>query len=173
MTDQIIKTRNKPRRNMASDGLLSSPNTVRVLAQLARRCDAATAPHQRLHRDRADVRRGKADRRSTHSRGRRMIDPKVFKQVRKALGLSQQELADALGLSRVTVNKMERGRLRRGIPDNVAEMLMAIKAHPKGLRTVERKPVEKLYRPLPDGSFIRDVWPTNDAHLWDNEEDDQ
>ena len=41
------------------------------------------------------------------------IDPKVFKQVRKRLGLSQQELADALGLSRVTVNKMERGRLAR------------------------------------------------------------
>ena len=30
MSEQIIQTRNKPRRNMASDGALSSPNTVRV-----------------------------------------------------------------------------------------------------------------------------------------------
>lgn len=58
------------------------------------------------------------------------INPKVFKQVRKALGLSQQELADAIGLSRVTINKMERGRLRRGIPDEIAERLMSLQKRP-------------------------------------------
>ena len=98
-----------------------------------------------------------------------MIDPKVFKQVRKALGLSQQELADAIGLSRVTINKMERGKLARGIPDEIGARLMELKT---------RRPVEKLYRPLPDGSFIRDVLPDvntalrGDDHLWDNEEDE-
>ena len=103
-----------------------------------------------------------------------MIDPKVFKQVRKALGLSQQELADALGLSRVTVNKMERGRLRRGIPDNVAEMLMAIRAHPKGLRKVLR-PNPEMDARLEQAFIAEDDRRRNaidDAHLWDNEEDD-
>ena len=99
-----------------------------------------------------------------------MIDPKVFKQVRKALRLSQQELADALGLSRVTVNKMERGRLRRGIPDNVAEMLMAIKAHPKGLRTVVRpQTVNNAFKDVIENFYKA----PDDSHLWDNEEDDQ
>lgn len=30
MSDQIVKTVNKPRRHMASDGMLSSPNSVRI-----------------------------------------------------------------------------------------------------------------------------------------------
>jgi|SRR5882724_2201513 len=96
-----------------------------------------------------------------------MIDPKVFKQVRKALGLSQQELADALGLSRVTVNKMERGRLRRGIPDEVADRLMALKPGAK------RKP-EVVIRTLEDtgGALMFQTNVNDDSHLWDNEEDD-
>ena len=94
-----------------------------------------------------------------------MIDPKVFKQVRKALGLSQQELADALGLSRVTVNKMERGRLRRGIPDEVAERLLAIK-NPPGWREADGVA-------LPSVASWADIEePLDDAHLWDNEEDE-
>ena len=36
--------------------------------------------------------------------------PEEVKAVRKGLGLSQQALGDALGLSRVTVGQMERGR---------------------------------------------------------------
>jgi len=93
------------------------------------------------------------------------IDPKVFKQVRKVLGLSQQELAYALGLSRVTVNKMERGRLRRGIPDNVADHLMALKGPSDGaIYRSSQKPDPEL-----DAEVRRII---NDAHLWDNEEDE-
>lgn len=99
-----------------------------------------------------------------------MIDPKVFKQVRKALGLSQQELADALGLSRVTVNKMERGRLRRGIPDEVATRLMFLRAAPKP----KGKPDPEMDARL-EQAFIAEDDRRNaedDAHLWDNEEDE-
>lgn len=91
-----------------------------------------------------------------------MIDPKVFKQVRKALGLSQQELADAIGLSRVTINKMERGKLARGIPDEIAARLMGLKS-----------------KPAPDGIDYDYVSPSEreavnvNDDLWDNEEEDE
>jgi DNA-binding XRE family transcriptional regulator len=92
------------------------------------------------------------------------IDPKVFKQVRRALGLSQQDLANALGLSRVTINKMERGRLRRGIPDEIAERLMALKPA-SGLFDM----VQRHHGPIkPYGEEV----PKDDQDLWDNEEDE-
>ena len=87
-----------------------------------------------------------------------MIDPKVFKQVRKRLGLSQQELGDALGLSRVTVNKMERGRLARGIPDEIAERLLKLGPQPD-------------MWPCLKGALRHQAAP-DDTHLWDNEEDE-
>jgi transcriptional regulator with XRE-family HTH domain len=90
-----------------------------------------------------------------------MIDPKVFKQVRKRLGLSQAELADALGLSRVTVNKMERGRLARGIPDEIAERLMVLKPR-AGQRRAH----------LDEAHEFATGHPVDDADLWDNEEDE-
>jgi predicted transcriptional regulator len=102
-----------------------------------------------------------------------MIDPKVFKQVRKRLGLSQQELADALGLSRVTVNKMERGRLARGIPDEIAERLVALKPRPvtaprhKLAHYGDRRRHDHLDPPM--DAEIK-AW--DDEHLWDNEEDE-
>lgn len=94
-----------------------------------------------------------------------MIDPKVFKQVRRALGLSQQQLADALALSRVTINKMERGKLARGIPDEIGARLMALKKKPQVV-TARLKDT--------GGVLMFETRPNvNDAHLWDNEEDDQ
>ena len=90
-----------------------------------------------------------------------MINPKVFKQVRKALGLSQQELADALGLSRVTINKMERGKLRRGIPDEIAARLLALK--PK----VNVKPLK-----IRDQEHYDSLKEAGDKDLWDNDEED-
>jgi transcriptional regulator with XRE-family HTH domain len=109
-----------------------------------------------------------------------LIDPKVFKQVRKRLGLSQQELGDALGLSRVTINKMERGRLARGIPDEIAERLVALKPRPvsaprhKLRHYGDRQRHDHLdEKPWPTFNIQRDVLPTvDDAHLWDNEEDE-
>lgn len=93
------------------------------------------------------------------------IDPKVFKQVRKALGLSQQDLANALGLSRVTINKMERGRLRRGIPDEVAAKLLALKPASGMFEMVQRHhaPIKPYGQPEVKAE---------DADLWDNEEDE-
>ena len=91
-----------------------------------------------------------------------MINPKVFKQVRKALGLTQEELADALGLSRVTINKMERGKLRRGIPDEIAARLMALKAKPN---------VKHEVNPFEGAPIITDQ-PFHSDDLWDNEEDE-
>ncbi|GLT00146.1 hypothetical protein GCM10007897_15300 [Sphingobium jiangsuense] len=38
------------------------------------------------------------------------MQPDELKELRKALGLSQQEFADALGVSRVLVGQMERGQ---------------------------------------------------------------
>jgi transcriptional regulator with XRE-family HTH domain len=115
-----------------------------------------------------------------------MIDPKVFKQVRKRLGLSQQELADCLGLSRVTVNKMERGRLARGIPDEIAERLVALKPRPvtaprhKLPHYGDRQRHDHLdpeTNARLEQAFIAEDDRRNaaedDAHLWDNEEDDQ
>ena len=94
-----------------------------------------------------------------------MIDPKVFKQVRKALGLSQQELADALRLSRVTVNKMERGKLARGIPDDIGARLMLLK--PRGSEPhVKILGASEALKQQAVKSF------REDDHLWDNEEDE-
>lgn len=100
------------------------------------------------------------------------INPKVFKQVRKALGLSQQELADAIGLSRVTINKMERGRLRRGIPDEIAARLMALRPRADITQKIEAANKEIASRPFRQALFGEDNVKSDD-HLWDNEEDDQ
>ena len=91
-----------------------------------------------------------------------MIDPKVFRQVRKALGLTQDELGKALGLSRITVNKMERGRLVKGIPDEIANRLMALKPRAGAI-------------PSPDyiALHAKDPNVKDDSHLWDNEEEDE
>jgi DNA-binding Xre family transcriptional regulator len=103
-----------------------------------------------------------------------MIDPKVFKQVRKRLGLSQQELADALGLSRVTINKMERGRLARGIPDEIAERLVALKPRPvtaprhKLAHYGDRQRHDHMDVVIP----VKWAEDYDDSHLWDNEEDE-
>lgn len=95
------------------------------------------------------------------------INPKVFKQVRKALGLTQQELADRLGISRVTVNKMEQGRLKRGIPDDVGAKLLELKQAdfdklPKGVTGI----------PVYKAETTSTTWPASDKHLWDNAEDE-
>ena len=102
------------------------------------------------------------------------IDPKVFKQVRKALGLSQQELADALGLSRVTVNKMERGKLRRGIPDEVADHLLALRENHVWAKLTPEE-MAKISPAITVEGAVTGRWtaPKDDSHLWDNEEDDQ
>jgi DNA-binding XRE family transcriptional regulator len=93
------------------------------------------------------------------------IDPKVFKQVRRALGMSQQDLANALGVSRVTINKMERGRLRRGIPDEIAERLMALKPASSAF--------EMVTRPRhPMNPYGVEAPKADDQDLWDNEEDE-
>jgi transcriptional regulator with XRE-family HTH domain len=96
-----------------------------------------------------------------------VIDPKVFKAVRKRLGLSQQELAERLSLSRVTVNKMERGRLKNGIPDEIGARLMALKPASSPAEVVTRK--RYPLKPYGDGLQENAV---NDKHLWDNEEDE-
>ena len=104
-----------------------------------------------------------------------MIDPKVFKQVRRALGLSQQDLANALGLSRVTINKMERGRLRRGIPDEVGARLLALKPASSVVEMVtrHRHPLKPYGVEPPAEAYSGDSnGPLPDADLWDNEEDD-
>jgi transcriptional regulator with XRE-family HTH domain len=100
-----------------------------------------------------------------------MIDPKVFKAVRKRLGLSQQEIADQLSLSRVTINKMERGRLKNGIPDEIGARLLAIKrpmAKPDAFEDAARG---RDVKPLTNA---RDCprRPVDDTELWDNEEDE-
>jgi transcriptional regulator with XRE-family HTH domain len=101
------------------------------------------------------------------------IDPKVFKAVRKRLGLSQQELADALGLSRVTINKMERGRLKQGIPDEIGARLLAIKPayakEPMPLVAVQFHKALQEEQIVVPAKWAED----DDAELWDNEEDDQ
>jgi predicted transcriptional regulator len=89
------------------------------------------------------------------------MDPKLFRQVRKALGLTQARLATALGVSRVTVNKMERGRLKQGIPDEIGERLVDLQRMGKVVEAYR----ERFPR-------ISEVW-KNDTHLWDNEEDEQ
>jgi transcriptional regulator with XRE-family HTH domain len=102
-----------------------------------------------------------------------MIDPKVFKQVRKRLGLSQQELADALGLSRVTVNKMERGRLARGIPDEIGERLILLQHTTEVQAAVRSRITTPRHKLKHYGDRRRhDHAAEDDAHLWDNEEDD-
>jgi transcriptional regulator with XRE-family HTH domain len=55
-----------------------------------------------------------------------LIDPKVFKSCRLRLEMTQAELATALGYSRVTVNMWEQGKARKGIPDHIAEKLLAL-----------------------------------------------
>lgn len=102
------------------------------------------------------------------------IKPTVFKQVRKALGLTQQELADNLGLSRVTVNKMEQGRLKRGIPDDVGAKLLALKAGEQA----EANAAKTLQNPV-NVNYTREHELSvafqeagDDQHLWDNEEED-
>jgi len=102
------------------------------------------------------------------------IDPKVFKQVRKRLGMSQAELADALGLSRVTINKMERGRLARGIPDEIGERLVALKPRLPVAAHVSVRDVQAFADADPANvKAISDMEMGGDSHLWDNEEDDQ
>lgn len=112
------------------------------------------------------------------------IDPQVFKQVRKALGLTQEELADALGLSRVTVNRMERGKLIAGIPDEIGGRLMSLnRSDVKEEVTVsfpqlaDEVEMERALRD--DGEKLRQLtgedhgpYFINDPHLWDNEEDE-
>lgn len=103
-----------------------------------------------------------------------MIKPDVFKQVRKALGLTQQELADKIGLSRVTVNKMEQGRLKRGIPDEIAARLLALSKHPLDKVTLAAHARgENVVNTTRDAVCGPNVQTTSfDDHLWDNEEDD-
>jgi transcriptional regulator with XRE-family HTH domain len=55
-----------------------------------------------------------------------MIDPKVFKSCRLRLEMTQAELATALGYSRITINMWENGKARKGIPDHIAEKLLAL-----------------------------------------------
>lgn len=38
------------------------------------------------------------------------MQPEAMKALRKAMGLSQQELADAMGVSRVLIGQMERAK---------------------------------------------------------------
>lgn len=100
-----------------------------------------------------------------------MINPKVFKQVRKRLGLSQQQLADALGLSRVTVNKMERGRLKNGIPDEIGARLLAIKRP----LLADTKPPERTKAARGHEAIAGpnlQLTDFDDSDLWDNEEDE-
>lgn len=91
-----------------------------------------------------------------------MINPKILKQVRKALGLTQQELADALGLSRVTINKMEKGKLKRGIPDEIGAKLMALRIQAGNEALV----VKAMQTPVDTG------YVNSNTNLWDNEEDE-
>lgn len=104
------------------------------------------------------------------------IDPKVFKQVRKTLGLTQAELADELGLSRITINKMERGKLTRGIPDYVGEMLMKLKRSRDKPDAKVRKFIagRKLSIDEEEESMVDpEEWDRKpDARLWGDEDDD-
>lgn len=55
------------------------------------------------------------------------MTPDKFKRVRLALGLTQRELADQLGVHRVTVARWEVGERR--IPEPVARLLERIRAN--------------------------------------------
>jgi transcriptional regulator with XRE-family HTH domain len=101
-----------------------------------------------------------------------VIDPKVFKAVRKRLGLSQQELADALGLSRVTINKMERGRLKNGIPDEIGARLMALGKRSDARPVEHAGIVERHVSAVLTNARDCPRRPVDDEDLWDNEEDE-
>jgi transcriptional regulator with XRE-family HTH domain len=100
-----------------------------------------------------------------------MINPKLFRQVRKALGFTQQQLADRLGLSRVTVNKMERGRLRRGIPDEIGAKLLELKPQMTTKVTTEVAAARKAFVRASSRAESTQAF-LDDTHLWDNEEDE-
>jgi DNA-binding transcriptional regulator YiaG len=57
------------------------------------------------------------------------VKPQEFKRIREALGLTQGQLAEEIGVHRVTVAKWEAGD--RGIPEPVARLLSRIRAEKK------------------------------------------
>jgi len=54
------------------------------------------------------------------------VKPAELKRIREALGLTQEQLADEVGVHRVTVAKWEAGD--RGIPEPVARLVTRIQA---------------------------------------------
>jgi len=62
------------------------------------------------------------------------MEPDEFKRLREGMGLTQQALADQLGVHRVTVAKWEAGD--RGIPEPAARLLQRLhdEARPKKKR---------------------------------------
>lgn len=94
------------------------------------------------------------------------IRPEIFKAVRHQLGLSQAELGTALGVTRVTVNKYERGRARRGIPAAIGEKLLALANKARNSsQTVDEEPgprTEETWR-VPRTETHGGIWP---GDLW-------
>jgi len=57
------------------------------------------------------------------------VKPAEMKRIRDELGLTQEELAEELGVHRVTVARWEAGD--RGIPEPVARLLLRIRKDKK------------------------------------------
>ncbi|MDO8474593.1 MAG: helix-turn-helix domain-containing protein [Candidatus Rokubacteria bacterium] len=57
------------------------------------------------------------------------VKPPELRRIRAEMGLTQTELAEALGVHRVTVARWETGE--RGIPEPVARLLQRIRSEKK------------------------------------------
>lgn len=66
------------------------------------------------------------------------MDQFEFKTIRKAMGLTQSELGDALGVSRVFVGLMERGH--KSVSKRTAEAMRSLRPKPLDVRTTETDP---------------------------------
>jgi len=57
------------------------------------------------------------------------VKPQELKRIREGLGLTQEQLAEEIGVHRVTIAKWEAGD--RGIPEPVARLLLRIQTEKK------------------------------------------
>lgn len=105
------------------------------------------------------------------------LKPEVFKAIRLKLGMTQAEMAVALGISRVSVNHMETNKLRKGIPDRIPAKLAelaGVQWEPGGgAAALPQAAEDKPPRPIRKHPALAAPYgKAAEAELWDNEEED-
>ncbi len=91
-----------------------------------------------------------------------------IKTLRKALGLSQEQLAERIGIHQGSLSELERGRTKKGFGETIVKLATALHTNPEWLVTgkgsptpsvqndVDESEVLAIYRALP--SPLRDAW---------------